>query len=50
MKEIWQQADPQLKEKGGTTMNPTPEAVEPASTEPDTGPDVQQQGDFQGEY
>jgi hypothetical protein len=36
--------------KGGTTMNPTPEAVEPASTEPDTGPDVQQQGDFQGDY
>ena len=30
-------------------MNPTPEPVEPASTEPDTGPDVQQEGDFQGE-
>ena len=31
-------------------MNPTPEAVEPASAEPDTGADVQQEGDFQGEY
>lgn len=26
------------------------EAAEPASNEPDTGPDVQQEGDFQGEY
>jgi hypothetical protein len=24
--------------------------TEPASTEPDTGPDVQQEGDFQGAY
>jgi hypothetical protein len=31
-------------------MNPTPEPVEPASNEPDTGPDVQRDGDFQGEY
>ena len=31
-------------------MNPTPEAVEPASNEPYTGPDVQQEGDFEGEY
>jgi hypothetical protein len=26
------------------------ETTEPVSTEPDTGPDVQQEGDFQGEY
>jgi hypothetical protein len=25
-------------------------AAEPVSTEPDTGADVQQEGDFQGEY
>lgn len=24
--------------------------TEPVSNEPDTGPDVQQEGDFQGEY
>jgi hypothetical protein len=33
-----------------TGVNPAAEAAEPASTEPDTGPDVQQTGDFQGEY
>jgi len=27
-----------------------PEPVETASTEPDTGADVQQDGDFQGDY
>jgi len=26
------------------------EETETPSTEPDTGPDVQQEGDFQGEY
>lgn len=26
------------------------EIAEPLSNEPDTGPDVQQEGDFQGEY
>jgi hypothetical protein len=38
------------KERRKRLMNPTPEAVEPVSTEPDTGPDVQQEGDFQGAY
>jgi hypothetical protein len=38
------------RRKEDDTMNPTPEAVEPVSTEPDTGPDVQQEGDFQGAY
>jgi hypothetical protein len=42
--------DPNLEERRKPHMNPTPEPVEPASTEPDTGPDIQQEGDFQGEY
>ena len=33
-----------------TGLEPTESTSEPASTEPDTGTDVQQEGDFQGEY
>jgi hypothetical protein len=29
---------------------PIEPTTEPVSSEPDTGPDVQQEGDFQGEY
>lgn len=39
--------------KGGDDMEDTTTGLESAegpSTEPDTGPDVQQEGDFQGEY
>lgn len=35
---------------GLETESGTEAAGEPVSNEPDTGPDVQQEGDFQGEY
>jgi hypothetical protein len=33
-----------------TGLEPAGSATEPASTEPDTGADVAQEGDFQGVY
>jgi hypothetical protein len=33
-----------------TGLEPAETTSEPASTEPDTGADVQQTGDFQGNY
>ena len=44
--------DPQTS-KGGDDMAENTTGLEPGestSTESDTGPDVQQEGDFQGEY
>ena len=44
--------DPQTS-KGGNDMAENTTGLEPAenpSTESDTGPDVEQEGDFQGEY
>jgi hypothetical protein len=33
-----------------TGLEPADTSTEPVSTEPDTGADVSQQGDFQGNY